>query len=53
MLPKPVIVYPGGKYRLRNKILCDFPISPTRFVEPFIGGGSVTVAMGLRISNIL
>lgn len=40
--------YPGGKSRLRKRIISwisSFPSVPKVFIEPFLGGGSVSLAV--------
>lgn len=38
--PKPLMPYFGGKQRVADKIISQFPEHET-FIEPFVGGGSV------------
>lgn len=42
--PAPIVSYPGGKFRLRKKILPYFPIHIRTYYEPFCGGCSVLLA---------
>ena len=46
--PRPVIRYPGGKVQLRNKIVPLMPANIVRYVEPFVGGGSMALAVSGR-----
>ena len=41
----PIIKWPGGKERELNKIFEFAPIKFENFIEPFVGGGSVFMAM--------
>lgn len=49
--PKPFIRWAGGKTRLLPKLLPHFPAQITNYHEPFIGGGSVFLAIRERISG--
>ena len=40
-ISKPLIAYPGGKSRVAEKIINEFPKEYDTIVEPFVGGGSV------------
>ncbi|MBD2571381.1 DNA adenine methylase [Anabaena lutea] len=44
-LIKSPLRYPGGKSRLVKQILPQIPLDVTEFREPFIGGGSVFLAV--------
>ena len=46
--PRPVIPYPGGKVQLRNKIVPLMPAEIVRYVEPFVGGASIALAVSGR-----
>ncbi|MDR0698967.1 MAG: DNA adenine methylase [Tannerella sp.] len=35
------LFYVGDKYKLVQEIKTHFPITINRFIEPFVGGGSV------------
>jgi len=42
---KPVLRYPGGKSRVANTILKYIPNDYREFREPFVGGGSIFIAL--------
>lgn len=44
-----VLRYPGGKSRALKKILPLIPTDIKEFREPFVGGGSVSIAMKQRV----
>ena len=49
------LFYVGDKYKLMDEISSYFPVSIDKFVEPFVGGGSVfmnTVAKKLYLNDI-
>jgi DNA adenine methylase len=46
---KSVLRYPGGKSRALKKIIPLIPLDIREFREPFVGGGSVSVAMRQRL----
>lgn len=39
--PRPILKWPGGKWRLLNKIVPHLPTRIRRYHEPFIGGGAL------------
>ena len=39
--PRPFLKWPGGKWRLLNKIVPHLPAHIRRYHEPFIGGGAL------------
>ena len=50
MLPKAVPIrtplrYPGGKQKALTKIFAQFPATFSSYIEPFVGGGSVFIAV--------
>lgn len=49
--PKPFIRWAGGKTRLLAKLLPHFPVQIANYHEPFVGGGSVFLAVRDRISG--
>ena len=51
---KPVISYPGSKLRFYQYMVDYFPTDMKVFIEPFFGGGSVSlsVAGDSRFSNL-
>ena len=53
-MAQPVISYPGAKWRFYPYMVDYFPLDMKTFIEPFFGGGSVTlsVADDPRFSNI-
>lgn len=54
--PKPFLRWAGGKRRLAPALIEAFPedFDPThhRFIEPFIGGGALTFALGNPLSEV-
>lgn len=42
----PFLKWAGGKRKLLNVILNAVPTSCTRYLEPFVGGGAVALALG-------
>lgn len=46
-----VLRYPGGKSRALKKILPLIPTDIKEFREPFVGGGSVSIAMKQRVDT--
>lgn len=49
--PKPLLKWAGGKTCLLDKILSFVPKQMNNYVEPFLGGGSVLIAMLSLQSN--
>ena len=49
---KPIIGYPGGKYKLRHIILKQIPSHKT-YLEPFFGGGSIYFAKQPAQVNVI
>lgn len=45
MSPKPPIKWVGGKTNILSDILARFPAEMENYFEPFIGGGSVLIAL--------
>jgi len=43
---KPFVKWAGGKRRLVHQILMLIPVKFQRYLEPFVGGGSVAFAIG-------
>lgn len=43
---KPVIAYPGAKHRFYPYMVDYFPTDMKVFIEPFLGGGSVSLNVG-------
>lgn len=44
-MAKPVISYPGAKWRFYKYMVEYFPIDMKVFIEPFFGGGSVSLSV--------
>ena len=44
-IPKPVIKWVGGKTQILNRVLGEFPEQMANYHEPFLGGGSVLLAV--------
>ena len=44
-MAEPVISYPGAKWRFYNDMVEYFPTDMKTFIEPFLGGGSVTLSV--------
>ncbi len=42
---KPVLKWAGGKQSLADRLIRSFPVDFSRYYEPFIGGGSVLLAL--------
>ncbi len=53
-LPKPFLKYPGGKTHLAVRVLDALDLRPTdTLVEPFLGGGAVTLAALHRRARVV
>lgn len=44
-MAQPVISYPGAKWRFYPHMVEYFPVDMETFIEPFLGGGSVTLSV--------
>lgn len=44
--PRPFVKWAGGKQALARRLACSFPRDFERYVEPFVGGGSVLLEVG-------
>ena len=44
-MAQPVISYPGAKWRFYPHMVEYFPVDMKVFIEPFLGGGSVTLSV--------
>lgn len=42
---KPVLKWVGGKTQIMDKLIMDFPVEMNNYREPFLGGGSVLLAL--------
>lgn len=53
-MASPVISYPGAKWRFYPYMVEYFPLDMETFIEPFLGGGSITlsVADDTRFKNL-
>lgn len=43
--PRPVLKWVGGKTQILDNVLATFPASMNNYHEPFVGGGSVLLAL--------
>ena len=44
-LQKPILKWVGGKTKILDKLICDFPCNINNYHEIFLGGGSVLFAL--------
>ena len=44
-MAEPVVSYPGAKWRFYPYMVEYFPLDMKTFIEPFLGGGSVTLSV--------
>lgn len=44
-MAKPVVSYPGAKWRFYPHMVEYFPLDMKTFIEPFLGGGSVSLSV--------
>jgi DNA adenine methylase len=42
---KPILKWVGGKTQIMDKLILDFPVEMNNYREPFLGGGSVLLAL--------
>ena len=42
---KPILKWVGGKTQIMDKLIMDFPVEMNNYHEPFLGGGSVLLAL--------
>jgi DNA adenine methylase len=49
--PKPIIKWIGGKSQIVERIIKEFPPKINNYYEPFLGGGSVLLALLYSIKN--
>lgn len=42
---KPILKWVGGKTQIMDKLIMDFPVEMNNYREPFLGGGSVLLAL--------
>ncbi len=50
-VPKPLLKWVGGKTQIIDKIIAEFPSNMNNYHEPFLGGGSVLLALLSCIKN--
>ncbi len=48
---KPLLKWLGGKTQIIDKIIKEFPIVINDYIEPFVGGGSVLLALLCKVKN--
>ena len=48
----PFVKYPGGKTKEIPLVLKNLPLKINRYIEPFVGGGSIYFAMNMKESLI-
>lgn len=44
-MAEPIISYPGAKWKFYNDMVDYFPLDMEVFIEPFLGGGSVSLSV--------
>ena len=44
-IPKPILKWVGGKSKIIDKLIVDFPIEINNYREAFLGGGSVLLSL--------
>ena len=44
-MAQPVVSYPGAKWKFIPDMIEYFPLDMKTFVEPFFGGGSVSLSI--------
>lgn len=50
-IPKPIVKWLGGKSQIIDKLIADFPLEINNYHEPFLGGGSVLLALLSYVKN--
>lgn len=50
-IPKPILKWVGGKTQIIDKLIMDFPVQINNYREPFLGGGSVLLALLSYVKN--
>lgn len=49
---KPIVKWLGGKHKLLHRIIPKIVLQDARFIEPFVGGGSVFLSLQPRKLHI-